>query len=132
MYKRTLFRLLAILIVLSMILAACKTETEEPVVEPTEAGEPAATEVKQVEPTEPSVEEVVPCPASTVADPMGVPAGTWPEQYDLAEYEALADCEMTLTSRDEFHPDLWTHGFIEGDLPALEERLPAERDGKYP
>jgi peptide/nickel transport system substrate-binding protein len=127
MYKRTLFRFLALLIIFSMILTGCKTETEEPVVVPTEAAEPATpTEVKAVEPTEPSEPEVGPCPASTVADPMGVPAGTWPEQYDLAEYESLANCKMTFTSRDEFHPDLWTHGFLEGDLPPLEERLPAE------
>ncbi|OGO20326.1 MAG: hypothetical protein A2Z14_18550 [Chloroflexi bacterium RBG_16_48_8] len=57
---------------------------------------------------------------------MGVPAGTWPQQYELTEYEELANCKMSFSSREEFHPDLWTHGFLEGDLPPLEERLPAE------
>lgn len=32
------------------------------------------------------------CPAVTVADPMGEPAGKYPQQYELAEFEALAGC----------------------------------------
>ena len=34
------------------------------------------------------------CPAVTVADSMGVPAGAYPEQYELAEFEAAANCKL--------------------------------------
>jgi peptide/nickel transport system substrate-binding protein len=68
-----------------------------------------------------------PCPASTVADPVGVPAGAWPQQYELAEFEELANCTLTLTSRTEYDERLVEYGFLpEGDLPPLEERLPEE------
>ena len=34
------------------------------------------------------------CPAITQADMQGVAAGAFPQQYDLAEFEAAAGCSM--------------------------------------
>ena len=34
------------------------------------------------------------CPAITVADMMGAAAGAFPQQYELAEFEAAANCDM--------------------------------------
>jgi peptide/nickel transport system substrate-binding protein len=61
----------------------------------------------------------------TVADSQGIDAGKYPQQYDLTEYQDAAGCEMTFSA----NPDIETfNGQIDGnaDLPALEERLPAE------
>ena len=42
------------------------------------------------------------CPAVTVSDPMGVAAGAFPQQYELAEFQGLAiarwRCPKTPTS----------------------------------
>jgi len=65
------------------------------------------------------------CPAVTVADPQGVALGAFPQQYELAEFQAAAKCTLTfkenpaigkLNSRIRGNPD----------LPPLAERLPAE------
>ena len=34
------------------------------------------------------------CPAVTVADMKGVPAGAFPQQYELAEFQSLAKCTL--------------------------------------
>ena len=34
------------------------------------------------------------CPAITVADDQGI-AGTYPQQFELSEFEGLANCKMT-------------------------------------
>ena len=65
------------------------------------------------------------CPAVTVADPMGVPAGAFPQQYELAEFEALANCDLTISA----NPDIAAlNAEIRGNpaLPPLAERLPEE------
>ncbi|MDE2789224.1 MAG: ABC transporter substrate-binding protein [Paracoccaceae bacterium] len=65
------------------------------------------------------------CPAVTVADPMGVPAGAIPQQYELAEFEELANCKMTFSA----NPDIAAlNSRIRGnpELPPLAERLPEE------
>jgi len=65
------------------------------------------------------------CPAVTVADMMGVGAGAFPQQYELAEFEKIADCQMTFSE----NPDMAAlNGRIRGnpDLPPLEKRLPEE------
>jgi peptide/nickel transport system substrate-binding protein len=57
----------------------------------------------------------------------GVAAGTWPQQYEVSEFEAAANCTMTFTGRDKYDDRLVEYGFLpEGDLPPLEERLPEE------
>ena len=65
------------------------------------------------------------CPAVTVADPMGVAAGAFPQQYDLAEFEAAANCTLTFQENPAIG-DL--NARIRGNpaLPPLAERLPSE------
>ena len=65
------------------------------------------------------------CPAVTVADSMGVGAGSYPQQYELSEFEAAADCKMTFSE----NPAIASlNGQIMGNpsLPALADRLPEE------
>lgn len=65
------------------------------------------------------------CPAVTVADDQGIGGGTYPQQYDLEEYEAAAGCDVALSA----NPDIEAlNGEIIGNekLPPLEERLPNE------
>ena len=65
------------------------------------------------------------CPAATVADMMGVKPGKFPQQYDLAEFEAAAGCKLSFTQNPAIAA---LNGKIKGnpDLPPLSERLPAE------
>lgn len=65
------------------------------------------------------------CPAVTQADMAGVAAGDFPQQYDVAAFEAAAGCEMTFSANPEIEA---LNAEIKGnpDLPPLEERLPAE------
>ncbi len=65
------------------------------------------------------------CPPVTIADSMGVPAGKYPQQYELSEFETLADCELSFSE----NPDIGAlNARIRGnpDLPPLSERLPEE------
>ena len=65
------------------------------------------------------------CPPVTVADSMGVPAGKYPQQYELSEFQALANCTLSF---DE-NPDIGAlNARIRGnpELPPLSERLPEE------
>lgn len=65
------------------------------------------------------------CPAATVADPKGVPAGKYPQQYDLAEFESLAKCKLSFKA----NPDIEKlNKRIRGnpDLPPLEQRIPED------
>lgn len=65
------------------------------------------------------------CPSVTVADMQGIGSGAFPQQFDLAEFEASGGCSMTFAENPSIG-DL--NGMIRGngDLPALAERLPAE------
>ena len=66
-----------------------------------------------------------PCPEVTVADSKGVPAGKYPQQYELSEFESLANCKMTFSS----NPDAAAlNKRIRGNpsLPSLANRLPSE------
>lgn len=65
------------------------------------------------------------CPAVTVADPMGVASGTFPQQYDLAEFQSAAGCTMDFAENPAIG-DL--NARIKGNpaLPPLAERLPSE------
>ncbi|MEP2532179.1 ABC transporter substrate-binding protein [Shimia sp.] len=65
------------------------------------------------------------CPAITVADMQGVSAGAFPQQYELAEFEAAAGCKMEFSG----NPDSeMLNGKIKGnpDLMALSDRIPME------
>jgi len=65
------------------------------------------------------------CPAVTVSDSMGISAGAFPQQYELAEFQALADCTLEMSE----NPGIAAmNARIRGnpDMPALADRLPAE------
>ena len=65
------------------------------------------------------------CPALTVADPMGVAAGKYPQQYELSEIQSLANCTLVFSA----NPDIVAmNGKIRGnpELPDLTDRLPEE------
>ena len=65
------------------------------------------------------------CPAVTMADMMGAAEGAFPQQYELAEFEAAAGCTMEFSE----NPDIGAlNARIVGnpDLPPLAERLPSE------
>ena len=65
------------------------------------------------------------CPAVTVDDPMGVAAGKYPQQYELSEFESLANCKMEFAT----NPDIAAlNAKIRGnpELPPLSERIPEE------
>lgn len=65
------------------------------------------------------------CPAVTVADPMGVPAGTYPQQYELSEFESLANCTMSFQDNPSIE-ELNSRIVGNDALPPLAERLPEE------
>ena len=65
------------------------------------------------------------CPAVTVSDPMGVAAGAFPQQYELSEFQAAANCTLEMSQ----NPDIAAmNGRIRGnpEMPALADRLPSE------
>jgi peptide/nickel transport system substrate-binding protein len=65
------------------------------------------------------------CPAITVADMGGVAAGAYPQQYELAEFEAAAGCKLTFQgnpSADNLNAQILGNG----PLPPLAERIPEE------
>lgn len=66
------------------------------------------------------------CPEVTVADPMGVPEGKYRQQYELSEFESLANCTLEFTG----NPDIEAlNGMIRGnpaEVPAVADRLPEE------
>ena len=65
------------------------------------------------------------CPPITVADMKGVKAGMFPQQYELSEFEAAANCKMSFTGNPKAAE---MNGRIQGNggLPPLSQRLPAE------
>jgi peptide/nickel transport system substrate-binding protein len=65
------------------------------------------------------------CPSISLADMQGVAPGAFPQQYDLAEFEAAAGCSMEFSG----NPDAAAlNARIQGngDLPALADRIPSE------
>jgi peptide/nickel transport system substrate-binding protein len=126
MPQKRFYSLFVLITVSALVLSACggtaatPTQAPEATKAPTEA--PVATEPGATEPAASTA-----CPAITVADMQGVAAGTWTQQYEVAEFEAAANCTMSFTSRTEYDARLVEFGFLpEGDLPSLEERLPEE------
>src|SRR5262245_2215768 len=119
MPQKRFYTLVVFFTIFALVFTACAPApqvTEPPVAtEATEA--PVATE--PVVATEPAATGE--CPAITMADTQGVSAGTWTQQYEVAEFEAAANCTMTFTGRTEYDSRLVEYGFLpEGDLPPLE------------
>jgi peptide/nickel transport system substrate-binding protein len=65
------------------------------------------------------------CPTVTMADRAGVAAGEYPRQYELADFEQAAGCEMTFQENPAI-AELNVRITNNPDLPPVEERLPAE------
>jgi len=65
------------------------------------------------------------CPAVTVANAHGVAAGAFPEQYELAEFQSLAKCQLTFSANPAI-AKLNSRIRNNPPLPPLSERLPAE------
>ncbi|MCY3876613.1 MAG: ABC transporter substrate-binding protein [Rhodobacteraceae bacterium] len=68
---------------------------------------------------------VADCPPVTADDPMGVPQGKYAHQYELSEFETLANCKLSFSE----NPDIAAlNSRIRGnpELPPLSERLPEE------
>jgi peptide/nickel transport system substrate-binding protein len=65
------------------------------------------------------------CPEVTVADSKGVAAGKYPQQYELSEFESLANCKLTFSGNPEAAA---LNKRIRGNpgLPSLANRLPSE------
>ncbi len=65
------------------------------------------------------------CPAVTVANPQGVKAGAFPEQYDLAEFQKLAGCKLQFKGNPAAEK---LNAMIKGNpkLPPVAQRLPQE------
>ena len=73
----------------------------------------------------PATAQAAECPAVTVANMQGVAAGAYPQQYELAEYEAAAGCTMTFSE----NPDIGALNsriLGNGPLPGVADRLPSE------
>ena len=65
------------------------------------------------------------CPAVTVADAKGVVGGQFPQQYELAEFQSMAQCTLSFKA----NPDIAALNekiYGNPELPPLEERLPTE------
>jgi peptide/nickel transport system substrate-binding protein len=65
------------------------------------------------------------CPAVTLADMQGISDGKYPQQFELADYESAADCDMTFFENPDI-ADLNSQIAGNADLPPLEERIPEE------
>jgi peptide/nickel transport system substrate-binding protein len=65
------------------------------------------------------------CPAVTVANMQGVAAGAYPQQYELAEYEAAAGCKLSFTENPSIGA-LNSRIVGNGPLASLASRLPDE------
>ncbi|OUS31315.1 peptide ABC transporter substrate-binding protein ['Osedax' symbiont bacterium Rs2_46_30_T18] len=65
------------------------------------------------------------CPQVTVDNAMGVPAGAYPQQYELAEFQSAANCTLTFSGNPAAEA---LNGRIRGNpaLPSLAQRIPQE------
>ena len=65
------------------------------------------------------------CPVSTVLDPAGVPAGQYLAQFELAEYQEAAGCELTFGENPSI-AELNARITGNPELAPVADRLPAE------
>ena len=125
MYKQKTLWFIVVLLLVSLVLGACSSNQqpiEAAVGEPTETAAGGASSASEAS----AAAMGSGCPAVTVADPKSVPAGAFPQQYELAEFEELAGCKLSF-SENPGAAEL--NARIEGnptDLPPVEERLPDE------
>ncbi len=65
------------------------------------------------------------CPAVTVGDTMGVGAGAFPQQYELAEFQSIGNCTVEFSANPAIE-DLNARIRGNGALPPLADRIPSE------
>jgi peptide/nickel transport system substrate-binding protein len=65
------------------------------------------------------------CPPVTVADMKGVAAGKYPQQFELSEFQKLANCTLAFSENPDI-AKLNDRIIGNGKMPALASRLPAE------
>lgn len=118
MLKKSGLWIITLIILASMILSACGGAPAEEPAAPAE--EPAAPAEEPAAPAEETG-----CPAVTIADRAGVAAGEYERLYELADYEAAADCTMAFSGNPDM-ADLNAQITNNPDLPPVEERVPAE------
>jgi len=126
MPQKRFYSLVVMFTIFAVAFAACApaapTATQAPVATQATEAQAATEPAAATQPAGP-----VNCPAITTADMQGVAAGAFPEQYEVSEFEAAANCTMTFTGRDKYDDRLVQYGFLpKGDLPPLEQRLPEE------
>lgn len=110
----------SILLVLSLVLSACGGSAPAAEGEAEAANEDAAAESPAA-----SSNADGGCPTVTMADRMSVPAGTYPRQYELGEFQELAGCELSFSDNPAM-ADLNARITGNPELPPVAERLPAE------
>jgi len=123
MIKKSGLWIITLMILASMLLTACGGGTApeaEPAAPAGDSGEPAAQADTPPEPVEEGG-----CPAITVDNRADVPAGEYARIYELADYEAAADCTMTFKENPEI-ADLNARITNNPELPPVEERVPDE------
>jgi peptide/nickel transport system substrate-binding protein len=129
--SKAILTLFSLIVILSMV-AGCGKATQLPEIPttapemPTATQPPVVTEAPEV--TEAPATEAPPAvtipPAITVDDMQGVAPGKYPNQYELAEFEAATGGKMEFTGRTTFDPKLTA---IFPDIPSdVMERLPEE------
>jgi peptide/nickel transport system substrate-binding protein len=113
--------LLTSILIFAVLLTACggttdisdnpteESVTEQPTEKPTEEPMPEET-------TEESETTTESCPELTVADMQDF-AGAFPGQFEVSEFERLADCQIAFVENPLFS---------DRDLPSVEERLPED------
>ncbi len=118
MLKKSGLWIITLIILASMILSACGGNNAP-------AEEPAAPAEEPAEDPAAAPAEGNGCPAVTIADRAGVAAGEYARLYELADYEAAADCTMVFSENPDI-AELNAQITNNPDLPPVEERLPAE------
>ncbi|MCK5550151.1 MAG: hypothetical protein KAI41_06425, partial [Hyphomicrobiaceae bacterium] len=118
--EKTVFKkglwLITLMLLFALVLVACTTS------DPTEEAAPTAAAA----PTEEAVApEEAGCPASTVADKMGL-EGDYPYQFELSEFEEKAGCELTYSENPDIAALNAELNGADADLPPVEERLPSD------
>jgi peptide/nickel transport system substrate-binding protein len=117
--KRHWIIFVALIVVLA--LGACAGGGQAPAAE-----QAAPSQEQAAAPAQESAAVEGGCPAVTVDDPKGVPAGAFPQQYELSEFQELAGCELTFSENPDIADLNSQIARNPSDLPSVAERLPEE------
>ena len=114
--SKVILTLVSVMVIVSMLGACAPQATPMPEVPAVEVEQPAAV-VETEAPAEPAAAEqpaeVTTPPAITMADLQGIAPGMYPQQYEVAEFEAATGGVMEFSDRGEidakilaFYPDI--------------------------